>query len=166
MPNFSDAFKEGLVAAEKADAAQNEIDGVFHDLEAQILKETGNKVRIERRSYRGARPPLEADPYSSLVQSIQSLTLSFQTSWLIIAYNPSVDAEKLMKLAYWQMDPAGYPCEIEWTKQKHICEDKNALVNALFEFLKDPVVARKLYTLTKLQPSKSKQGDGGKKENP
>jgi len=147
MPDFTKALEEGFAAARKADAARKEIGEVFDELQAQILQATENKVVIERRLLRDDSQL--ADPLA-----IIGLGRPVLRHWAIVAINPSADGDKIFQLARWGMDKAGYPCTVTWSKQDHICEDKEALINCLSDLLKDPVVGEKLYTLKQLEPAK------------
>jgi hypothetical protein len=149
MADYVKALKEGFEAARKADLARKEIDEVFKELNAQVLQATENKVSIERRWVRDESPSTVIA--TTLLKAIREPPTRH---WTIVAFNPSVDREKIFELALWAMDRAGYPCTLTWSNQKHICEDKEALSNALSDLLKDPVVGERLYTLTKLEPTK------------
>ncbi len=149
MPDFEKALKEGLEAANKADAARQEIDEVFKDLNTQVLQATDNKVLIERRE---VFENTTDTGWSTIITGIRRL--AGDKYWGIFAFNPAFDKNKALELARWAMDIAGYPCKLTWNKQEHICEDKEALVNSLLELLRDPVVGEKIYTLTKLEPKK------------
>jgi hypothetical protein len=150
MPDYSKALQDGFDRARKADAARKEIDAVFEDLKNQILTATDNKVSIERR--RMTIPTPEISTVSA--PGFFSLPAPPVRYWAIVAFNPNLPKEKLFELAGWEMDKAGYPCKVTWSKQEHICEDKNALTACLFELLSDPTIAEMLYTLTKLEQTK------------
>jgi hypothetical protein len=146
MPNFVKALEEGFEAARKADAARNEIDEVFRDLNTQVLKVTNNQVSIERKEL----------PESSFdrIRRLADPDKPTNKLWAIVAFNPTVGKTKEFQLADWEMDRAGYPCKVTWNRREHVCEDKEALINCLSELLKDPVIGQNIYTLTKLEPTK------------
>lgn len=147
MNDFAIAFHEGLEAATRAEDARKEIDNIFEELNAVISTESHNTVVIER--YQHYENPEVGPSGRVFVHPLKPRKLY----WAITAYNPKVGRDKLDKLrelAKWDMDPAGYPCTITWSKQEHICEDGVALSRCLTALLKDPVVGENLRVLMRL----------------
>ena len=148
MPDFRKALEQGFEAARKADIAKKEIDEVFNDLKTQVLSGTGNKVLIERGQIRD-------DSLPATFREVLTFGGAPAPGYsAIVAFNPSAK-KKLVELARWEVDKAGYPCTVTWSKQAHVCENKEALINCLSDLLKDPVVGEKIYTLTKLEPTRT-----------
>jgi len=172
MTDFIAALDEGLDAAIKAEIAKKEIDSVFDEMKTAILSRTNNKVRIERKAFLGKISlDDEDDPLSRFAAAVgvtaavaPYLSLPNRT-WMIVAYNPEIGSLKEMRLSYWEMDPAGYPCKLRWRTETQICEDKEALSQGLADLLRDPVVGKKIYTLTKLEPPKKDQSQMDKKDD-
>jgi hypothetical protein len=152
MPDYAKSLEEGFEAARKAEVAKKEIDEVFKELNTQVIKVTEGKVYIERKEFKEEEKDYETAAISILKYAYPRRVII--KYWVIIAFNPIVNPENVLHLARWEMDRGGYPCKVIWSKQDHICEDMEALANCLADLLKDPVVGEKLYTLTKLAPSK------------
>jgi hypothetical protein len=140
MTDYVKAFRDGLQAAEAADAARSEIDSVFSELDRQIGAASGGKVAIARQE-------------CQLPASQWELAIPFRpkkTYWAILAWNPTVPNSSSKLLAKWSQDARGYPCKITFERWERICEDREALENSLAELLGDATVGEKLYGLTKL----------------
>jgi hypothetical protein len=149
-------LKEGLARAAASEAARTEIYTVLADLQAQVLEATEGKIRIETKWF---------DQLPSLGQPREDYMKAISKSLggaALVAHNRAVGKEKEASLAYWRVDPAGYPCRLEFPKQQYICEDKEALTIALAELLKDPGIGRKIYALMKLDEAVAGEDDIGK----
>ncbi len=132
MADFTAALQEGLKAAEASDRARKEIDRVFEELNTQLAKATDNAVLIER---------------------VEWPVPGFESSWRLVATNPSIDESPALKLAGWNQDRAGYPCSLSWAGEQQFCEDKGALQQQLADLLKDPLVGESIHTLMHLPVS-------------
>lgn len=166
MVDFSEAYKEGLEAAKKAEVAKKEIDEVFADLNRALEKESKGNISIERKRYvkKGTRKAtgLEYIMGKMFVETKVPYTA-------IVASNPRYPGIKPKELAEWSQDRAGYPCKISWGNNDHVCEDQEALENALAELLRDPIVGERMIELMKqdyIRPEKNsnKEGDTSNEE--
>ena len=146
MTDYVSAFKEGAMAAEKAEIARKSITEVFDDLDKQIQGGSEGKLAIERSEFERSGQ----DPW---FEKIALFSKAKEKYWVIAAYNPTVHPSPLKKLAEWNEDRAGYPCTIEWADKQQVCEDRKALEESLLELLKDPEVGEILSSLSRLEPS-------------
>ncbi len=125
MPNFLEAFQDGLRAAETADRARHEVDEVFAELNRQLATNTGGKLHIAPMRFQKPTP-WRSNP---------------KHYWAIVASNPDVGEKSAMELADWSQDKAGYPCRMKSDATEYVCEDRMGLEEALAELLRDPLVA-------------------------
>ena len=137
MTDYIKAFQQGLSAAEETDRTRNEINSIFDELDKQILEKTSGKIKISRQER--IESPVFPDIFGPKIRYN-----------VICAFNPKVEESPTKVLANWTQDRRGYPCKIEWEGTTLICEDGEALKNALAELLADPLVGEKLYTIMKL----------------
>lgn len=133
MVSYSQAFQEGLAAAEKMERDNKEIEEVFAHLNREINIDSGGKLQF----------------------IIEERVRERLSSFLILARNPKVSDTPTLILARWKQDRAGYPCKISWGDREYICADREALENTLAELLRDPIVGRMLDTLMKLDEEHS-----------
>ncbi|MGD0089389.1 MAG: hypothetical protein ABSE73_05665 [Planctomycetota bacterium] len=141
MIDYAKALKQGFDAARQATAARNEIVQVFKDLNDQVNRATGDKVAIRLRDPE-RRQELDGSGHWTGGEQYK----------VIAAFNPTVDPKTDVKLATLAMDKAGYPCNVKWGNQEHICEDGEALALCLSDLLSDPLVGQKIQTL--MEPKK------------
>ncbi len=165
MVDFIEAFKEGQTAAEIAKKNNREITSVFKELNEQLYKETGGKIRIslavELLSQFMLQDTVEPiEPIiagSSILPAIKENELSHKTEKykLIYAENPSVRYSPKKELVKWEQGREGYPCKITIGNKQHYCEDKTELENTLALMLQDPIVAETLTNLMSLSQNKT-----------
>ena len=147
MTDYVKAFQQGLSAAEVALRTKDEIKGIFIDLNKQIFEDTKGNITI------GVQERNELIKFTDwLAPAKESFDLlkPGKVYNAICAHNPKIPGGPVKDLARWTQDRRGYPCKIEWEGTTLICEDGEALKNALAELLADPLVGEKLYTLMKL----------------
>lgn len=146
MTDFAEAFEEGLEAAQVSSRAKEEIQSILWKLRKDISKKTNGRISIEIEY----REPLAEE--ISKEEGIRKILNSFESaeSRIIASISP-VGKSSPVVLARWSMDKAGYPCRLKWPGKEVICEDGEALENALAEFLRDPVVGEKFHSLLKIE---------------
>ncbi|MEW6350552.1 MAG: hypothetical protein AB1646_15925 [Thermodesulfobacteriota bacterium] len=146
MTDFAQALEEGFSSARRASDARTEIDGVFNELDSQVLRKSEGKLSIKR----GHRTSEE--DFLRKIADFPALTPRPPQDYsAIIASNPKVKAGRQLVIAIWSQDKEGYPCRLTWGDQQHICEDKVALAEALADLLRDPEVASILLHLRGLE---------------
>lgn len=143
MTDYVKAFQKGLSAAENAVRIRKEIEKIFNELDRQILENTSGTISISIQEREGP---------SNLKTFIDGKINKYH---VICAINTKVAESSEKELAKWTQDRRGYPCKIEWGGSKIICEDGEALANALAELLADPIVGEKLYSLMNLKTVES-----------
>lgn len=146
MTDFAEAFEEGLEAAQISSRAKEEIQSILWKLKKDISKKTNGKILIEIEY----REPLgeEIGKEGELKKTLNRLESA--ESRIIASVSNGGESSEVV-LARWSMDRAGYPCRLKWPGKEVICEDGEALENALAEFLRDPVVGEKFYSLLKIE---------------
>lgn len=159
MVDYAKALREGFEAASRAEVARREIDGVFTEMNKQVLAATENKVSIVRMECERAVRTWQATIVSSILFPIPK-----EKYWAIVGFNPSVGSSSEVLLATWTMGKAGYPCVVTWDDTEHECLDREALATCLQELLSDPVIGQRLLALTKLEP-RQKEGMTDQQEN-
>ncbi|BBL73049.1 hypothetical protein [Methylomagnum ishizawai] len=161
MANFIEAYRAGLNIVERTKNNKREIDGVFEELNSQLFRVSDGKIQISIKPLHETISFKELENYSALYLSNASNALGINdklAGWRLRAVKgyvaicaknqktPGSDTE----LAEWKQSRAGYPCEIILGSQTYVCEDKEALENALAEMLRDPIVGEKLFKLANL----------------
>lgn len=149
MPDFIGAFKQGLEAAEAAEAARYEINDVFVELDKQMREGSDGRLGVHRKEKHVSAQGMAA--FAALPYLLTAKKRD--TYWAIVATNPLVPESPAKELATWSEDRAGYPCKIAWANMDRTCADKESLEISLVELLRDPAVGEKLTALMKLEPS-------------
>jgi hypothetical protein len=126
MVDFVKSFQQGLTSAEIAQNAKEEIQSVFSELNRQLHSATDGKIKIEI--------------------GVQGVTW-VQSNWFITARNPLIPGSEIKKLANWSQHPTGYPCTITVGNIEYVCEDKEALEEAIASMLQNPKVGEYLQSL-------------------
>jgi hypothetical protein len=149
MTDFAEAFEEGLEAAQVSSRAKEEIQSIFWKLRGDISKKTNGKISIEIEFREPLAEGIDKVPG---FEGLKTLANSFRSgeSRIIASVSHGGESSEVV-LARWSMDRAGYPCRLKWPGKEVICEDGEALENALAEFLRDPVVGEKFYSLLKIE---------------
>lgn len=143
------AFESGLDAARKSDRAHKEIKEVFDDFAAQLETASNNRIKISLRDF----PVKDWRKLAGLTFPPEPVT----NYTGITAENPAAKSSKLL-LAKWKPAPMGYPCLISWGDQERYCEDKEALLRCLKDFVADPLIGEKFLSLMQLE-AKSEPDD-------
>ena len=141
MPDYGEAFQEGLKAARDAEGARTEISAILDEFTKQVLQNSGGKLRI------GTAAPGEIrGPSDSLLEGApKGQTL------VLFAENPEAKSSPKRGLAGWSGSSGGYPCRVSWGYQVHLAEDREGLERVLDSLLRDPAIGQKLQGLMDLQ---------------
>lgn len=156
MPDYFDAFKKGLEAADAAQIARREIDEVLAEVDRQLGEGTEGKIKIERKEYYVKAVGL-AELAGLATFSYALSGKKRETYWAIIARNPLIPESTEKELAKWSQDYAGYPCKIVWANTEQFCADRESLEIALVTLLRDTEVVEKLTALIRLEPAPLKE---------
>lgn len=140
MANFIESFNRGIEAAVNAELNFSEIDQVFSELNRQLTNATDGKVSITRRQGGGKIAALVG-----LVTKIGNPTFEAPIGLFVTSSNPETPA---VEIAEWNTDRTGYPCSIQLGANKFICDDKEALEQALSRVLADPEVGKVMRRFT------------------
>lgn len=148
MVNFIEAYQVGLNAANSAEKNEQEIDAVFEEMNRQLFSATEGKISVLRQTIHENESSIF---YRNLIaRHGRSVTLPHYKPYRAIVARNLLVNNNTKELAKWHQKPEGYPCEITFGSKTMICEDKEALENALAEMLRDPIVGETLFKLTNL----------------
>jgi hypothetical protein len=134
MVDFITALRTGLSSAEIAEQNKQEIDDVFAELNRQLTANFDGKIVIGLSA--GGLVDLFAAPFSKI-----------SANKGIGAWNPKNEKDLGMKLAGWSASEIGYPCRINFSNREMICEDREALEDALKQLLASPSVGKIIHQL-------------------
>jgi|SRR5882672_1525397 len=158
MTDFESAFKEGLAAAQKADAARAEINEVLDRVSATLTKSTEGKLAVGKRQFYVHQAPL------AILAELTRLTPR-ETYDAIAAWNPSIENSEIRELAKWSEERNGYPCVLTWDKKELKCGDRESLERSIELLLKDARVGEKLLYLLKLKAKPPESAANPSQEN-
>jgi hypothetical protein len=134
--DYTVALKSALAAAESAELARLEVEGVFEQLRNQILTDTESKISIIRKTL--TRPAYTA----SAVGLALALTRPSQQRYqAIVAEGGTMSTE----LGEFETNSTTiYPCRIKFGDVDMFSRDKAELQGALFQLMSNPLVGRKI----------------------
>ncbi len=147
MVNFSQALEIGLNEARQAEKNKAEIKEVFKDLNSQLEHSTKGKLSIKVCIFYERIDDVAA--FSSFFKRKKYTAIG--------AKNPKASDNSHTQLALWNQDSSGYPCTIQFGKNKVQCHDREALEDALTELLRDPAVGEILFKLINLPDSETEE---------
>jgi hypothetical protein len=144
MVNFAEAYKTGLLAADLAKKNKREINAVFDELNKQLADATDGEIFVSRQRLLGETSK------EDVIRHMFSGRINEPKFYDAIAAENRFVNNSSKELARWRQSRAGYPCEIILGSKSMICEDRQALENALAIMLCDPVVGEILFKLKNL----------------
>lgn len=120
--NYLKAYKEGIEAARRAEAARREIASVFTSLNEQLAIASDGKLLVQIRTMHDYPEGLGV---GQVFSRVFDLKLKEYKALAVVRTDAAGFAPR--EIARWTQDPDGYPCRIQTAKVDVACGDQTAL---------------------------------------